>query len=275
MELFLGFDCGTQGLTAMVIGTTPLGPAVLFEHSLDFDRDFPEFRTRHGVHQGSAPLVVSAPPGLWAAALDRMLGLVAAKVHVRGIVAISGSAQQHGTVYLRRPIESGRFDASLLSRDTSPVWMDESTRAQCDAIDAALGGAAATAALTGSPATPRFAGPQIRKFVEEDPAAYDATGRIHLVSSFLASLLAGADAPIEPGDGAGMNLMDIARLAWSPAALDATAPGLVARLPPLAPSPTIVGSLAPHWCARHGLPPAAIVAWTGDNPSSLVGTGLV
>jgi len=27
--------------------------------------------------------------------------------------------------------------------------------------------------------------------------------------------------------------------------------------------------------ARHGLPPARVVAWTGDNPSSLIGTGLI
>ena len=39
----------------------------------------------------------------------------------------------------------------------------------------------------------RFTGPQIRKFAREDPSAYARTERIHLVSSFLASLLAGAD----------------------------------------------------------------------------------
>ena len=65
-------------------------------------------------------------------------------------------------------------------------------------------------ALTGSPAYERFTGPQIRKFYQEQPDAYAATARIHLVSSFMASLLLGADAPIDPGDGSGMNLMDLA-----------------------------------------------------------------
>jgi xylulokinase len=275
VRLFLGFDCGTQGLTAMVLAISPLGPAVVFEHSLGFDRDCPEFATRHGVHAGDDGLTVTAPPAMWAAALDRMLGLIAREVDVRRIAAISGSAQQHGTVYLREGVRAGRFDPVSLSRQASPVWMDESTRAQCDAIDAALGGAGATARLTGSPATERFAGPQIRKFYEQDGPGYEATGRVHLVSSFLASRLAGTDAPLEPGDAAGMNLMDIARGEWSPAALAATAPRLRERLPSLGPSATIVGPLGAYWRERYGFPAADVVTWTGDNPSSLVGTGLV
>jgi xylulokinase len=131
------------------------------------------------------------------------------------------------------------------------------------------------AALTGSRAFERFSGPQIRKFFEEQPAAYAATARIHLVSSFLASLLAGRHAPIDPGDGAGMNLMDVRALRWSAAALDATAPGLAAKLPPIAPSWSDVGPLAPYWRARYGFPAARTIAWSGDNPCSLVGTGIV
>ena len=94
------------------------------------------------------------------------------------------------------------------------------------------------------------------------------------MSSFLASLLAGREAPLEPGDASGMNLMDLAARAWSPAALDATAPDLARRLPPIRESWTIAGELAPYW-RRYGFGPAKVVAWTGDNPSSLIGLGLV
>jgi xylulokinase len=62
---------------------------------------------------------------------------------------------------------------------------------------------------------------------------------------------------------------------WWPAALDATAPGLAAKLPPIVAPWSSVGTLAPYWQGRYGFPPAPIIAWTGDNPSSLVGTGLV
>ena len=71
-------------------------------------------------------------------------------------------------------------------------------------------------ALTGSRAYERFTGPQIRKFAEQRSCRLRGdTHAIHLVSSYLASLLAGADAPIDTGDGSGMNLMDLAPARWS------------------------------------------------------------
>jgi xylulokinase len=153
--------------------------------------------------------------------------------------------------------------------------MDSSTWTECAEIEAALGGPRAVAHLTGSKAYPRFTGPQIRKFAREEPEAYQRTTRIHLVSSYLASLLIGEHGPIDHADGSGMNLMDLRTRDWSPIALDATASDLRARLPPLVPSDTIVGSLASQWRHAFGLPAVNIVAWSGDNPCSLVGTGIV
>jgi xylulokinase len=47
------------------------------------------------------------------------------------------------------------------------------------------------------------------------------------------------------------------------------------RLPDIEPSWTVLGALSSYWQQRHGLPAAKVVAWSGDNPCSLVGTGLV
>ena len=54
--------------------------------------------------------------------------------------------------------------------------------------------------------------------------------------------MTGASAPIDFGDGAGMNLLDLQSGAWSPALLAATAPGLAQKLLPAVPSATPVGS---------------------------------
>jgi xylulokinase len=153
--------------------------------------------------------------------------------------------------------------------------MDESTGSQCGEIERELGGAENTARLTGSRAFQRFTGPQIRKFFQRQPEAYAKTTRIHLVSSFLASLLTAADAPIDLADGSGMNLMDLTAGHWSTEALNATAPDLASKLPPLAPSWTVVGTLSSYWQRRYGFESAQVIAWSGDNPCSLVGTGTI
>ena len=153
--------------------------------------------------------------------------------------------------------------------------MDSSTSAECREIETAVGGDQALAQRTGSRAFERFTAAQIRKFSRRDPSAYAATDRIHLVSSFLASLLIGGHAPLDPGDGSGMNLMDLASCAWWTPAVSATAPDLAAKLPPVARASTVVGTLSRYWQVRFGLPAAKIIAWSGDNPCSLVGVGLV
>jgi xylulokinase len=94
-----------------------------------------------------------------------------------------------------------------------------------------------------------------------------------LVSSFMASVLIGAHAPIDFGDGAGMNLLNLKTLAWDAAITEGTAPGLAAKLPAPAPTGTKAGSLSPYFVKfglKSGIP---VAVWTGDNPASLVGTG--
>jgi xylulokinase len=273
--LYLGFDCSTQGLTVVAIDAQRV--EVLYRHSLDFDAAFPEFGTTHGVLPSGSPGRVHTPPTLWIRALDRLLSAAASAVDVSRIAAISGAAQQHGSVYCTAasaPLAAGQFD-DVLTRHTAPTWMDTSTAHECVEIEAALGGDRALATLTGSRAFPRFTGPQIRKFWRDEPGAYAVTGQIHLVSSWLASALIGDHAPIDHADGSGMNLMDIRSGEWSQAALDATAPALRGRLPTLVPSAHVAGRLSDFWRVRHGLPPARIAAWSGDNPSSLIGIGLV
>jgi xylulokinase len=288
MSLYLGFDCSTQSLSAIVIEIDAHVRRVVFQHALNFDRDFPGYGTAAGVWRGADPADVSSSPVMWAEALDRMMAIVAtdANVDVRRIRAISGSAQQHGSVYLNSSAACvwRGLDGTLalapqiegtFSRSRSPVWMDETTSAQCAAIERTLGGGDALAQLTGSQAHERFTGPQIRKFFELDVEAYRRTTRIHLVSSYLASLLVGVDAAIDYGDGSGMNLMDLRESRWAAAALDATAPDLAQKLPTLAPSWTLAGPLSRYWQVRYGMPAAQVVAWSGDNPCSLVGTGIV
>ncbi len=286
MKLFLGLDSSTQSLSSVLLDLE--SGRILDDRALNFDAALPEYRTTHGVFRAEDPTVVHSSPLLWAAALDRLFAdMKRDGLPLGEVLAVAGSGQQHGSVYLTpgadalfgslSPTESLADQvARVLSRTTAPVWMDSSTSTQCGEIRDALGGREAAVAATGSDLFERFTGPQIRKFYQEEPSAYVRTGQIALVSSFMAGLLAGRISPIDVGDGAGMNLMDIAAFDWHPAALAATAPGLAAKLPPVAPSHRVLGRISPYFAQKYGVnPEARAVVWSGDNPCSLIGTGLV
>ena len=285
-KLFLGLDSSTQSLSAVVIdlGTRK----VIYEKSLNFDHALPKYKTRNGLLPNRDPLVKHSSPLLWADALDLLFAQMKRDgVALGEILAISGSGQQHGSVYLNRNAEKVLASLNpkkslvenlrgIFSRKTSPIWMDSSTAKECSEIRKSLGGIKLTAARTGSDTFERFTGPQIRKFFKTEKAAYAQTAHIALVSSFMASLLAGKIAPIDFGDGAGMNLMDIRKKNWSPEALKATAPGLAQRLPTLATSGKAIGKVSPYFVEKFGLNPEALATvWTGDNPASVIGLGLI
>ncbi len=282
--VFMGIDASTQGLKATLLDE---GLNVVSETALNFDRDFPEYKTEGGVHRHTDGLTVTSPPLMWVAALDRLFErLKSGGAPLDRVVAISGSGQQHGSVWLK----PGTGDvlaaldpalplldqlAEVFSVDESPIWMDASTTKQCRKLEERLGGAQAVADITGSRAYERFTGNQIARIYEERRELYDATERIALVSSFIASLLTGGYAPIDTSDGSGMNLMDIRKKDWSQAALDATAAGLAAKLGQPVAGHTAVGMVSDYLVRRYGLNAAALViAFSGDNPCSLAGLRL-
>ncbi|MFX1498848.1 MAG: xylulokinase [Promethearchaeota archaeon] len=280
---FLGLDCSTQSFTTILINSNN----VLHENTLIFDRDLPHYNTKNGAYFFEEGKIVHSNPLMWIEALELSFEeLKDSEVQIKDIKAISGSGQQHGTIYLNNKFKSTLHNLKpnlslneqlkdVFSRDTSPIWMDSSSSKQCEEIRHKLGGIESTIKITGSNTFERFSGPQIRKFYQENPDAYAKTSIIHLVSSFLASLLLGESAPIDHGDGAGMNLMNIKTKQWDIRALDATAPNLEKKLPKLCNSYDILGAIAPYFVKKYGFSPETkILAWSGDNPNSLIGVGI-
>ncbi len=283
-NLFLGLDLSTQSLTVVVI--EPLSNE-LQQHAMNFDSRYPAYQTAGGVSIGDDPTVVHADPKMWVEALDDMLAWLKKKNLPPKIRAIGVSAQQHGSVYLNQDAAAvlSHFDPSrslleqthmIFSRPTCPIWMDSSTHKECLEITESLGGTSKVAALTGSAATERFAGPQIRKFWNENPGDYEKTVHITLISAFMTSLLIGHTAPVDAGDGYGMNLADIRFGTWSPAAMEATAPDLEERLPRLLIKDSVVGKVSNYLVEKYGFnPDTEVIVGSGDNPCSLVGLGLI
>ncbi|MBT3601528.1 MAG: carbohydrate kinase, partial [Candidatus Latescibacteria bacterium] len=153
-NLFLGLDSSTQSLSAILIDLDTR--QVIYDISLSYDETFPHYRTENGVLKNANPQVAHTPPLIWVDALDKLFAQMQTDgIALNEIKAISGSGQQHGSVYLNTtaPDVFSHLDANksltenlanAFSRDTSPIWMDSSTRPECDEICENLGGLQAT-----------------------------------------------------------------------------------------------------------------------------------
>ena len=283
MPLTLGLDSSTQSCSALVIDTD--NGQITAEASVNYGQNLPQYQAPSGFIPNGRAGEVHADPRMWLDALERLLTTLSEQCDLSRIEAISGAGQQHGSVYLNQswadtlqslnPAKSlSEQIAPCLTRATAPIWMDTSTSTECREIADTVGGDQIVCEKSGSIAIERFTGPQIRRFFKNEPEAYAATARIHLVSSFLCSVLCAADAPIDTGDGAGMNLLNLTTWAWDTDLLAATAPDLKAKLPQVVPGNTEAGKIAPYFVEKyHFRADTPVTVFTGDNPSSLVGMG--
>ncbi|KAF8927924.1 hypothetical protein BGZ58_010019 [Dissophora ornata] len=268
-SLYLGLDLSTQQLKVIALhhaSQYAQGQSLALEvHSsftVHFDTDLDHYLTRGGVTVHPEPGngdgcedrgVFTTPVLMWVEALE----LVLDKMKKSGfpferVRAISGAAQQHGSVYwssdaqesFRKMRSEGDHKSPLIDvfKDAftvyhSPIWQDTSTTAQCQEIEEFLGsldhdqsgagdkgaevstrllGQQRLADMTGSRAYERYTGSQILKIAQKNPQVYSATERISLVSSFLASVLMAQYAMIDVADGSGMNLLNIETKNWDP-----------------------------------------------------------
>ncbi|CAM8998943.1 unnamed protein product [Rhodiola kirilowii] len=283
--LFLGFDSSTQSMKATVLDSNL---KIVLSELVHFDTELPHYKTKDGVYRDlSVDGRIVSPTLMWVEVLDLVLEkLSKANLDFGKIVSVSGSGQQHGSVYWKTGSASvlGSLDSKkrlveqlgdVFSTNESPIWMDSSTTAQCREIENAVGGAMELSQLTGSRAYERFTGPQIRRIYQTQPDVYKNTERISLVSSFSASLLIGEYARIDQTDGAGMNLMDIKNRTWSKEVLEATAPGLADKLGELAPAHAVAGPISRYFVEKFQFNKnCLVIQWSGDNPNSLAGLTL-
>ncbi|XP_037828526.1 xylulose kinase [Lucilia sericata] len=279
---YLGFDLSTQKLKAVQLNNEL---KVLVTAEVQFDTDLPEFRTTGGVNAGPRKNEYFVQPVMWVKALDIVMDrLVMEGADLSTVVALGGSAQQHGSLYWSRHgvetlknLDPDKFlhlqvDDSAFVLTRTPIWMDGSAENQCLEMEMAIGGRTEMVSLTGSKCYPRFTGPQIRKVYQQRTHAYEDSKRISLVSSFLASIFLGDVAPIDYADASGMNLFDINTKTWSKACLNACAPDLEERLGTPVKTSSIIGNICEFFVQRFGMPETCkVAAFTGDNPSALSG----
>ncbi|TRM65505.1 hypothetical protein BD626DRAFT_488978 [Schizophyllum amplum] len=257
--LFFGLDLSTQQLKGILISQDA---CVVHESAVHFESDLAHYGTVKGAIPGPNGEATS-PVAMWLEAYDLLMARMReAGVDFSSIVAISGSGQQHGSVYwsaeaekLLSSLDTDRPLTQLapgaFSWQRAPIWQDSSTTRECRELEAAVGGAQQLADLTGSRGYERFTGTQIKKLRRVDPATYNATVRISLVSSFMHCLFLGSIAPIEISDASGMNLMNVLSCKWEDVLLEAAG--------------------GPELRAKLGPEPCIVAPFTGDNPATVIG----
>lgn len=138
---------------------------VVADAKVDFDQDFSsKYGVKKGVLVNHDEGEVYAPVAMWLESVDLVLQrLRDKKAPLSRIRGISGSCQQHGSVYWSRQAEcllgALRPDKGLVDQLTgafshpfAPNWQDHSTQAECDQFDSRLGSPERLAQVTGSAA---------------------------------------------------------------------------------------------------------------------------
>ncbi|BFZ56627.1 hypothetical protein PYCC9005_003674 [Savitreella phatthalungensis] len=288
--MFLGLDLSTQQLKGVIIDDAL---QIQYTAVVAFDVDLPSYKTKSGVYVMDKQVL--SPVAMWMEAVDLLCTrLRDAGVDMSSIRAISGSGQQHGTIYWNSTASStlASLDPSLsladnlrgcLAYDRSPNWQDASTQEECEAFEHAVGGPHQLAKITGSKAHHRFSGPQIARLRKTKPDVYANTDAISLVSSFLCSLWLGKLAPVDPADICGMNLWDVEAENWHGGLLAVCGGGedgvdkLARKLPKVCMNASErLGGVSPYFVEKYGFSrDCAIFSFTGDNPATILSLPLL
>ena len=145
MGLYLGLDSSTQSLSALVIDSD--AGQVVLQEAVNFGQDLPEYGSpRELLPNPDAQLRHANPLLLGGRARAAFSKLKRNGFDFAAVRGVSGSGQQHGSVYLKTRISdapamvervaAGPISccARLLGRATAPIWLDSSTTKECAEI---------------------------------------------------------------------------------------------------------------------------------------------
>lgn len=304
--LVLGLDLSTQSLSAVLLaGQDGKQPQIIGR----WCQPFADLIDLYQLRADSLTLAPAAelpadlqqgqydqPPGMYLRSLDRLFKQMQADgCPLEQLAAINCSSQQHGQIYLNSNFDnacatlerldpSARLDSALENHfaasyayPRAPIWLTANSGAQAQYLREQLG-EELLLQISGSAAPLRFSGLIIRWLMQHYNQSYHNSSRIHLISSWLAAVLAGrADAAIDWGSASGTLLMNYAQRCWSEQLLSTLAAGfdhaagLRAKLPQLSSPLAIQGTVNSYLINKYAVNPnCVILAGSGDNPQSKV-----
>jgi xylulokinase len=266
-SLYAGLDVSTQSCKLVVIDTD--SNAVVFVNAVNYDDDLPQYKTLNGVTQGLPKGASESQPQMWIEAIEGVFTkLKSSRLPIEKIKCISVSGQQHGLVSLD--------DGGNLTRHRSKLWNDFATLEECEILTEKIGGLSAVVEEVGNSQRTGYTAAKIFHMVRNEPDLYAKSSTFFLVHNYINFYLTDGVRVMEPGDLSGMALWNPKTGKWSRRVLDAIAPDLHQKLPPVQPSDVSIGAISKALVSRFGFSPECkIDAGCGDNMYGAVGTGNV
>jgi xylulokinase len=250
INLILSLDLGTSGIKA-----------ALFDEQLNLVASSTRgYETRYG----DAGAVTQSAADWWAAAIDAVQVLTNSGTDLSSVAAVGVSGHMMGAVLLDGDGEV--IGEALIHADT---------RAETEAKDLELRlGMDEVYRISGNRPSPSYSGPKMAWIKSHEREAYDCTAVILNPKDFLNFKLTGVRAT-DRSDASGTLLYDLAARSWSRELIDAS--GLDrAKLPEIAQSSEVIGTLGAEVAALTGLPQGIpVAAGAGDGMAAGIGAGSV
>jgi xylulokinase len=290
----VGLELSTQSAKIIVLDSEK---GVVYKKKFEYEERFPSYGTDGGVLPSDTGERHTSPAMLTEAVEECFKQMKIDDVDLSDVKFIKLDGMQHCSVYtgpgleaaLMRSGTDARFPLvgyvrGSFTRNTSPIWEDRTTTAQCKKLTDILAPSGGIVNLTGNKAEERFPAAQIMKWIKEHPEEYTRTTHIQLLSAFATSLLTGQIAPVDTGDGWGTNLntLDINSPAFNSITANTIethlglqkSGHLFETLGKMVPYDTVVEEINPFFVHKYGVnPEAKVLAGTGDNPATLLGCG--
>lgn len=240
---FLGIDVGTQGSKGLVLDA---------ESGTVLARASSAYELAPGLPAGAA----EQDPAIWLAAIDELLGELAARVELQSIAAVGVSGQQHGFV----PIDE---NGSVLRR--AKLWCDTATIDEAQELSEAWGRSVPVG----------FTASKILWMKRAEPELFARLAHVALPHDYINFVLTGRHAT-ECGDASGTGLLDPRERSWRAADARVIDAALPEMLPEFVPAGDVFARVSESAAERFGLSTDCVVSvGGGDNMMAAIGAGAV
>ena len=253
-DVYLGIDCGTQGLKVVLYDTGD--KEVLSVGSVQYGlnpnaEDAPAGRAEQDPTIWISAMLDATATALASACETQRCNRDTLSQRVRGI-GVSG--QQHGMVAL---------DSDLQVIYPAKLWCDTESVEEADELSQQLGWCV----------VPSFTSTKLLWLKRNRPDDFARLAHVALPHDYLNYVLTGS-LVMECGDASGTGLLDTLSRQWDESAVAMVDGGLLPKLPRLIGPTDLAGTLLPELAGRMGLQAGIPVsAGGGDNMMSALGCG--